>query len=96
MSDCADLIYGGRLAFSAANSMGFIAGCPANSWVGQNHALFNIANSICTYGYDEECTLDLAVGNQPSCPHQLGAQPKLDSCPVYDIEYGTGRRVLAI
>ena len=95
---CADLLgkAGGRLPLSAANSMGFVAGCPAGSWVGQHRALFNIVNQACTYGYDEECGLDLAASNQPFCAHTLGATVPLTTAPVWDVEYGTGRRVQAV
>lgn len=99
MSECADHITEpeGRLAFSAANSMNFVTSCPADSWIGQNYALYNIANSACTWGYDEVCTMpDLAVSNQPACAHQLGSQVTLATCPVYDIAYATGLESLAV
>lgn len=99
MSECADLITEpeGKLAFSAANSMNFVTSCAASSWIGQNFALYNIANSACTYGYDEICTMpDLSQSNQPSCPHQLGLQLPLSTCPVYNIDYSTGVQSLAL
>ncbi|KAF3767330.1 hypothetical protein M406DRAFT_31975, partial [Cryphonectria parasitica EP155] len=95
-SECSDLLTdgSGKLAFAAANSMNFISSCPSGTWVGDNYALYNIANPTCTYGYDEVCTLD-AGANQPTCPHQLGAQPALTSAPVYNIEYPSGQKQLA-
>ena len=98
MSDCANLITSGngKLAFSAANSMNFIGGCGANSWVGQNNELLNIANPTCNWGVDEVCTLNMAVSNQPSCPSGLGSQQKLTSDPVYNIAYGTGVKSIAV
>jgi len=99
MSQCASLIgtAGGKLPLEAANSMNFLASCLAkpSSWVAKNHVLFNIANSACTYGINEQCTLNMAVSNQPSCPHQLGLQTALTGLPVYNIQYGTGKEVLA-
>lgn len=98
MSDCADLITtaSGKLGFSAANSMGFIAGCGANTWVGQNNALYNIQDPACTLGVDEVCTLNLSVSNQPSCPSGLGSKAALTSDPVYNIIYGTGKKTIAL
>ncbi|KAI5865481.1 hypothetical protein GGS23DRAFT_618531 [Durotheca rogersii] len=87
---------GARLAFSAANSMNFIASCPADSWVAQHSALYNILNPICTWGLDETCVLPSPdQGNQPVCPHQLGLQEPLTSQPVHNIVYGTGASSLA-
>ncbi|KAF2748090.1 hypothetical protein M011DRAFT_458001 [Sporormia fimetaria CBS 119925] len=88
---CAHLIKTdtGKLPLSAANSMGFYAGCGPESWIGQNAELRNIQNSACTLGHDEVCTLDLSVSNQPSCPHQLGIQTELKDRPVKNIDYGT-------
>ncbi|KAI2621706.1 hypothetical protein GGR54DRAFT_76126 [Hypoxylon sp. NC1633] len=96
MSECAGLIKepAGRLAFSAANSMNFVTSCAAGTWVGDNHALYNILNSQCTWGYDEECALAPGA-NQPTCPHQLGTPAALTTQPVYNIDYGTGRVSLA-
>jgi hypothetical protein len=98
-SECADLIYtkGSKLPLSASNSMGFVSSCLSqpNSWVAKNHVLYNICDAICTLGHDEECTLDLATSNQPSCPHTLGLTSKLSSAPVYDVEYTSGKMVAA-
>jgi hypothetical protein len=98
-SECADLIYtdGNKLPLSASNSINYLASCLAepSSWVAQNHVLFNVLDAICTWGYDEECTLDLATSNQPKCPHTLGLTVALTTCPVYDIAYGTGEVMLA-
>lgn len=96
MSECADLLKteDQKLAFTAANSMGFVAGCLAepSSWMAQNYALYNLANCACTLGEDEVCSLDLSVSNQPSCPHQLGIQtPNTNSNDtVENIVYGSG------
>lgn len=96
MSECADMLKtpDQKLAFTAANSMNFVASCLAepSSWMAQNYALYNMANSACTLGYDEVCSLDLSVSNQPSCPHQLGVQtPNTDpNDTVENIAYGTG------
>jgi hypothetical protein len=80
------------LAFTAANSMDFVTSCKqTSSWVGNNFSLFNIATSQCTLGVDERCQYpDLNLGNQPTCPHTLGIQTKLDGLEVQDIAYGTG------
>jgi hypothetical protein len=100
ISYCASLIYtdGNKLPLSAPNSMNFLASCisQANSWVSQNYALYNILDSICTWGKDEECALkDFPNQNQPSCPDTLGAPVVLTSAPVYNIQYPTGNKVLA-
>jgi len=96
---CANLIHTdeGKLPLSAANSMNFVASCLAqsNSWVARNYVLYNILDSICSWGYDETCTLDLATSNQPSCPHTLGTPVSLQGAPVYNIRYPSGTRVLA-
>ena len=97
MSDCADLITtpNGNLPLMAANSINTFVGCPEGSWLRDNSALYNIANSACTLGYNEVCKLDLAVSNQPSCAHILGAQNPLSGLPVTNIVYGTGAKVVA-
>lgn len=98
-SSCKDLIHTGGLPLSAANSMNYVASClgELDSWVAQNHVLFNIADSLCSMGYDEKCKLDdWASGqNQPTCDHTLGSQAELTSDPVYNIRYPTGEKVLA-
>ncbi|KAI9167279.1 hypothetical protein HJFPF1_03405 [Paramyrothecium foliicola] len=98
-SECADLIYtkDSKLPLSASNSMNYLSSCLAqpNSWVAKNHVLFNICDAICTLGFDEECSLDLSTSNQPSCPHTLGLTSKLTTTPVYDIEYTSGKKVVA-
>lgn len=98
MSNCQDIIKtpDGKLPLMAANSMGFYSSCGPNSWIGKNSALYNIANSACTLGFNEVCELDLSVSNQPSCPHMLGSQNPLSGLPVMDIAYGTGARVAAV
>ncbi|KAK6080311.1 hypothetical protein SCUP234_05252 [Seiridium cupressi] len=98
-SECADLILtdGSKLPLSASNSMNFVTSCLAepDSWVAQNHVLYNICDAICTLGYDETCTLDLATSNQPSCAHTLGLTTTLTSAPVHNIEYQSGKVVVA-
>ncbi|KAK0629413.1 hypothetical protein B0T17DRAFT_589203 [Bombardia bombarda] len=95
-SECAGLIHSdnGGLPLSAANSMNYLSSC-LSGWVGSHYRLYNILNPTCTYGYDEVCTLDLATSNQPTCPRQLGSNPALTSCPVWNIKYPTGEKVLA-
>jgi len=92
MSECSDLIKtpDGKLPLMAANSIGYYVGCGSDSWIGKNSALYNIQNCACTLGFNEVCTLDLAVSNQPKCDHILGAQNPLSGLPVTDIAYGTG------
>jgi hypothetical protein len=104
-SECADLIHtpGSKLPLSASNSMNFLTECLSQpgSYVARNHVLYNICDAICTLGYDEECTLDLATSNQPSCKHTLGLTSPLTTAPVYNIQYescdtvvaGTGEKV---
>jgi len=98
-SNCASLINtpGSKLPLSAANSMDFVASClqQRSSWVANNYLLYNIEDAICSLGYDETCTLDLNVSNQPSCPHTLGLNTALTTNPVYNIQYQTGNKVLA-
>lgn len=93
-SECADLIHtdGAKVPLSASNSMNFLTSCLAqpDSYIAKNHVLYNICDAICSLGYDEECTLDLATSNQPSCPHTLGLTSKLTSAHVYNIAYQTG------
>ncbi|KAI8964033.1 hypothetical protein F5Y11DRAFT_317644 [Daldinia sp. FL1419] len=80
----------GRLALSAANGMNFFETCSHTKV-----ALYNIANPVCTLGYDEVCTLG-AGANQATCPHQLGSLEALTSQPVWNIDYGTGKLSLAV
>jgi len=98
-SNCASLINtpGSKLPLSAPNSMDFVASClqQSSSWVANNYLLYNIEDAICSLGYDETCTLDLNVSNQPSCPHTLGLNTALTTNPVYNIQYRTGNKVLA-
>jgi len=98
-SECADLILtpGSKLPLSASNSINFLSSCLAqpNSWVAKNYVLYNICDAICTLGFDEECELNLAVSNQPSCKHTLGLTSKLTSAPVYNIQYDSGKTVMA-
>lgn len=97
--NCRGLIRSGNggLPLSGANSMNYLSSCLSqpNSWVARNHELRNILNPTCTRGFDEVCTLDLAKSNQASCPHALGTPNALTSAPVYNVQYGTGKEVLA-
>lgn len=95
-SECSDLLDDGKLPLLAANSMNYVAACLAepDSWVAKNYKLYNILDPVCHNGIDEECQLDLAVSNQPSCPSGLGSNAPLDE-PVWNIEYGTGELVKA-
>jgi hypothetical protein len=84
-----------KLAFIAANSE-FATGCPAGSFVRENHILYNIRNPTCSLGFDEVCQMPPPeVSNQATCPHILGAQDPLTTQPVFNIAVGTGLRVLA-
>jgi hypothetical protein len=98
-SKCASLIHTGdhKLPLSASNSIDFLASClsQSNSWVAKNNVLYNILDSICTLGYDETCTLDLSISNQPACPHGLGLPTVLKGETVYNIRYPTGQKVSA-
>jgi len=99
VSKCADLIQtdGHKLPLSAANSMDFLASCLSQSdrGVAKKYVLYNILDSICSWGYDEVCTLDLSTSNQAKCPHPLGSPVALTSAPVYNIKYPNGKLVLA-
>lgn len=98
-SECSSLIKsGGQLAMSASNSMNYLFSCLADdtSWVAQNYVLYNIADPLCSVGYNEKCDLDLSTGaNQATCPHTLGSPTLLTSQPVYNIMYPSGEKVLA-
>ncbi|KAG5949615.1 hypothetical protein E4U53_005818 [Claviceps sorghi] len=89
---------GHKLPLSAANSMNFVASClqQPESWVANNYMTLNIADAICTLGVDEQCTLDWPGANQPTCPHVLGQLVALKDKPVYNIQYPSGKRLLAI
>ncbi|KAK4206215.1 hypothetical protein QBC37DRAFT_445137 [Rhypophila decipiens] len=86
-----------KLPLSAANSMNYVAIClgQQNSWVAQNHELRNILDPTCTRGYDEICSLNMNVSNQPSCLHLLGVPAALTGKPVIDVLYPTGHQVVA-
>ncbi|KAK3987989.1 hypothetical protein QBC44DRAFT_269821 [Cladorrhinum sp. PSN332] len=94
---CRQLLKSGGLALGAPNSMNYVASCLSqpDSWVAKNYQLFNIKDSACNCGWDEQCSLNLAVSNQPACPHQLGTSgPKLPDT-VFNVQYGTGATVPA-
>lgn len=104
-SKCKDLIKtkDGKLPLSAANSMNFVASClgegsgesKTETWVGKNYRLWNIMDSVCSWGHDEECELDWPTANQAKCPNQLGNPVTLTSAPVYNIRYPSGEKVVA-
>jgi hypothetical protein len=96
-SECADILDDGKLPLSASNSMNYMAACLSepNSWVAKNHKLLNIMDPICKYGIDEECSLDLAVSNQPNCPSGLGSTTAMHK-NVVNIAYGTGKKETAL
>ena len=98
-SECRDLIHtdGHKLPLSAPNSMNFLASCLTqnDSWVADNYRLFNVADSICSLGYDEACDLDWPDANQAACPHTLGDTSPLSGAPVYNILYPSGEKVVA-
>ncbi|KAK4033799.1 hypothetical protein C8A01DRAFT_49682 [Parachaetomium inaequale] len=95
--NCVQHLKAGGLPLSASNSMNYVASClgQPSSWVARNYRLFNIQDPVCHWGYDEQCTVDLAVSNQPSCPHALGATNGRLPDTVFNIEYGTGMVVAA-
>ena len=96
-SECAGLLDGGRVPLLAANSMNYLSHCLNNepgSYVARNYKLLNILDPVCHWGIDEECTLNLAVSNQPSCPSGLGSNAPLD-LPVWNVQYGTGKLIRA-
>jgi len=94
--ECSHLLDDGKLPLSAANSMNYWASCQAeDSWVGRNSKLVNIMDSQCKWGVDEECTVDLAVSNQPDCPSGLGVNDPLEGEDVVNIAYGTGEKEVA-
>ncbi|KAF4120076.1 hypothetical protein GMORB2_3487 [Geosmithia morbida] len=95
-SECSHLLDDGKLPLLAANSMNYVSSCLAepSSWVAKNYKLYNILDSVCHSGIDEECSVDLSVSNQPTCPSGLGSNSPLDN-PVWNISYGTGKLVKA-
>jgi hypothetical protein len=98
-SACSDLIHTGghKLPLSASNSINFLASCleQPDSWVAKNYVLYNIQDSICSWGHDEKCDLDWPNANQPACSHTLGDPVALTTDPVYNIRYPSGEKVLA-
>ncbi|KAH8651301.1 hypothetical protein BX600DRAFT_441734 [Xylariales sp. PMI_506] len=102
-SECSALILSGNgaLPLSAANSMNYLSSCldqqdaGTSNYVAENYELFNIADPICEWGYDEVCTLDYPAENQPTCPHTLGLVVTLTTDPVYNIAYPSGDTVNA-
>ncbi|RGP58889.1 cerato-platanin [Fusarium sporotrichioides] len=97
VSECSDLLHNGKLPVSAPNSVNYIANCleQPKSFVAKNYEFINMLDSSCKSGYDEVCTFDLATSNQPQCPHQLGVAHAPTGQKVVNIEYGTGKEVIA-
>ncbi|TDZ29116.1 hypothetical protein C8034_v005682 [Colletotrichum sidae] len=97
--ECKDLIEtkNHKLPLSASNSINFLASCldQPDSWVAKNYALYNMLDSICSWGYDEECKLDWPAANQPACKHSLGMPVALKDAPVYNVQYPSGNVVEA-
>lgn len=97
--ECKDLLRtkGKRLPLSASNSMNYLASClgQPDSWVARNYALYNTLDSICSWGYDEECEIDWPAANQPTCKHALGIPIELKDAPVYNVQYPSGDVVVA-
>lgn len=97
--ECADLILtdDGRLPLSASNSMNYLASCldQKDSWVASNYQLYNVLDPICSWGTEEKCDLDWPTANQAACPSGIGVPSVLKDSPVYNIQYGTGKSVLA-
>ncbi|KAL7795754.1 hypothetical protein V8C37DRAFT_373316 [Trichoderma ceciliae] len=93
VSQCASLLHNGKLPLSAANSVNYVANClqQPNSFAAKNYEFINILDSQCHWGYNEVCTFNLAVSNQPSCPHQLGVPNSPTGVSVQNIQYGTGK-----
>ncbi|TPX12950.1 uncharacterized protein E0L32_006595 [Thyridium curvatum] len=89
---------GGKFPLSASNSMNFLASCltdKPDSFVAKNYQLYNIQDPICTWGIDEKCTLDWPERNQATCPKGLGTPSALTDAPVWNVQYPTGKHVLA-
>ncbi|KAK3402371.1 hypothetical protein B0T20DRAFT_432198 [Sordaria brevicollis] len=87
----------GKMPFSAATSINFVANCvlnQPNSWVAQNFELWNIYDSQCNLGHNELCeTPDFKAGfNQAKCGHTLGSQDPLVGQDVWNILYPSGNR----
>ncbi|OLN83725.1 hypothetical protein CCHL11_08730 [Colletotrichum chlorophyti] len=97
--ECKDLLKtkDKKLALSASNSMNFLASCldQPDSWVAKNYALYNMLDSVCSWGYDEPCELDWPAANQPTCKHSLGMPVALKDAPVYNVQYPSGDVVVA-
>lgn len=94
--NCRSLMRDGKLHFTAANSVNFVDSCiRQNSWVGRNYQFINLLDPVCKYGWNERCTYNGAVSNQPQCPHTLGEPRTPTGQRVVNIAYGTGREYVA-
>ncbi|KAK2005373.1 hypothetical protein LZ32DRAFT_612157, partial [Colletotrichum eremochloae] len=87
---CTSLLWDGTLPLSAANSMNYLALCimQPDSWVAQNHQIYNIADPRCEWGYDEMCSVNLSESNIPVCPHITGLNNRLEGNAVVDVYPG--------
>lgn len=96
---CKSLIHtpGNKLPLSASNSMNFLASCldQPTSWVANNYQLWNVLDPLCSWGHDETCALNWPAENQAKCKSGLGVPTVMTNTPVYNIEYPTGKVVLA-
>jgi hypothetical protein len=95
-SNCKALLKnpGKKLPISAGTGMNYVNKCLAQpgSWASTNIGLWNIRTQACTIGYDEECSV---VGKDPNCTHPPGTGPAITNLPVWDVQYLTGKLVLA-
>ncbi|KAK5989090.1 hypothetical protein PT974_10588 [Cladobotryum mycophilum] len=98
MSECSSLLHNGKLPVSASNSVNFIDNCirtKPNSWVAKNYEFINMLDPVCHFGWNEVCTYNRNVSNQPKCAHQLGDPHQPTGQKVTNIQYGTGKSYTA-
>ncbi|PQE16936.1 cerato-platanin protein [Rutstroemia sp. NJR-2017a BBW] len=83
-----------KLPVSAGTGGNYVEQCLAQpgSWVSTNIGLWNIKTQACTIGYDEPCSVD---GNNPICNHTVNTGPAITNLPVWNVEYPSGKLVLA-
>lgn len=95
-SECAHLLDGGKMPFTAQNGANFYTSCMnSNSWIGNNNALYGITNMACTLGVDEICSM--TDYGQPVCPSGFAhLNDPLAGHTVYNIQYGTGLSIPAV
>ena len=93
-SACGGLLYTGKLPLEASNSMDYLSNClqhEPDSFAAKNYELWNMADSTCTLGVNEKCTLNWPAENDPTCPSQLGIQTPLSTQPTHNVEYPSGK-----